>query len=99
MNIGFRHKFEPHGLPDAGGARVITALRIEAFALLAVGLFAGAVVVLRIDGEAVLARAAEIGDVEAERGVAAAVRAGRFAVHKHVRLIIDGAEVQQHAAG
>ena len=49
----FGREFQPHGLPDAGGARVVAAVGVIQPRLLAAGLAAAAVVVFGINNNGV----------------------------------------------
>ncbi len=96
--VGVGDRFRPHRLPDAGGAGVVAVVVGVLDRLLAPGLWSG----LRVagaDGDLHLAaRGGEIAEVGGEGGEAAAVADHLGAVHPDRRVVVDGAEVQQHPA-
>src|SRR5438874_13257147 len=82
-----RQRLEPDGLPDAAGACVVTALRLELPELLAARL----ALLLRVHhphDQAVGTRAQEGRYVETEGHVPSPVRADATAVHPDRRLVI-----------
>ncbi len=92
-----RHRFHPHGLPDAGGAGIEQPAGLGA--LLADRERVGLVAVLHPDGDLLVAGAAQRrGDVGAESGEAALVAGHLPAVHPDGGDLIDGPEVQQQTA-
>ncbi len=95
--IGLPHSFEPDRLPDAGGARVDTAITLEPVGLLARRLQARGGMVRGADDELVLAIRHQVGDLEREGGVTALMLAGEEAVHPHSRVPVHGAEVEEQS--
>ena len=93
-----RHKFQPDGLPDAGGAGVVAALGRQRRRLLARRLEAAADVVPRIHDKDVLPGAQQRRDVQCKRGVAAGMPAGERAVDEHLGFVVHRAEMQQDVA-
>src|SRR4029077_16087746 len=91
---GVGHRFQPDGLPDAGGRRVVDAARFQD--LLAARLRAAVARVPDADDQLLLAALLEgVGDVETEAVVTAAVDAEFLAVDPDSRLPIAGTEVQE----
>ena len=99
MDIRLRDVFHPDGLPDAGRPRVAAFIGMIPGGLFARGLRIAADIVFRADGNAVFAKGQQFRHVEDKRAVSAAVRPGRYAVDPNFRRVVDGAEVQQDAAG
>ena len=91
------HGFEPDGLPDAGGAGVVTAARVQVRALFTAGLQSRAHVIPSADDQLIVAVLQRPGDVEAEGGAAAVVAADELAVDPGAAVVVDGAEVEKDA--
>ncbi len=66
INARFGYGFEPHSLPDAGGACVMAAAREEVGTLFAFGLVAGAGVVVGAHDEVVIFGGKCVCDVKGE---------------------------------
>ena len=96
-DIILRGQLKPDGLPDAGGAGVGAVVGVIERGLLSAGLVAVAVVVVGADKYGVVAGMNQLGDVEAEGGVAAGMRSGRLAVDVDVGVVVYRAEMQKHA--
>ena len=99
FDVGFRNKFQPDGLPDAGGSRVGASIGFIPLGLLAVRLLQGTVVVLGIHDDEVLAFLHSLGDVELERGVTAGMLADLLSVDVNDGMVVHSAEVQKNASG
>ena len=97
-DIGARHKFQPHGLPDARSARIEAGEGFIAVGLLARRDHAILSIVLGVDGHGVLARARVRGNIKGKGHVAARVTAALTAVDINGGLVIHRAEMQDHAA-
>ena len=95
FDVQILNGFHPDGLPDARGAGIGAAVGGVAVGLLACGLIMGAHVVEGGEGHAVMLEVQEVGDIEAERGIAAGVRADLLAVDPDGCEVIDRAEVEQ----
>ena len=93
----FRRVLEPHGFPDAGRLYVPAGEVFRDPALLAARL-AATQAVRNVHRKPVFAGVDEVCDVERKARVAAAVLAGKPAVHKHARVPVAALKVQQHAA-
>ena len=94
-NVCLGQVFQPHCLPDTGGARIHTAVGGVLVALLAAGLFVGADVVGGADCEGVFSRLQCVGDVEGEGHIAAGMVADVLSVDPHGGLIVARADMQQ----
>ena len=94
FDTGFGHRLEPHRLPDSGRRRVADPAGRVALLADREGLDVGAV--LGPDGQLLRPRRPQhVGDVRAERRVAAFVRRDELVVDPHLRRLVDGAEVQE----
>ena len=94
-NIALRHIFHPHRLPDTRGARVGAAgIVVAVVDLLARRLEGVSAVVLREDGDPVLAGGHSFRDVKRERRVAADVIADLLTVDVDLAAVIDSAEME-----
>ena len=90
------HGLQPHGLPDAGDRRVPDALRLGHLLAARLPELVGRVV----DGDRQLllrVGAQRLGDVDAERVVAAAMIGDLASVHEHGAVPVARAHVQQQA--
>ena len=85
--------FEPHRLPDAGGARVETTGALIAPRLLPAGLEVGPDIVQHLHHHFVRAGLEQLGDVETERHIPTDVQSGKLAVDIHPRPVIHAAEM------
>ena len=94
FDITLANRFQPHALPDAGGAGVIATVTVEAGALLAVADCSRRVVLGAYDYSEVVA---EFGNFDAERNKTAHVIANLLSVYKHGCFVIDRTEMQKHA--
>ena len=98
-DVGGRNLLQPDAAPDAGAALVPDAVRFMLPVLLAARVLTLDGVVLGADDELVVGAVIQrVGDVECERGLAAAVRADVLSVDPNVRGMVDGTEVQQESA-
>ena len=90
--------FEPHGLPDAAGARVKDAGGFQLPILFAARNVAVGRWVFGAHGESVRAGLQQARDVQLEGRVAALMPSCQPAVDPYHGAVIDGVEMQQHAA-
>ena len=94
-DVGFRHRLEPHGLPDAGGRRIHDWAGTQG--LFATRLAAGIGRIEHLDLDFLRAIGFQrLGDVEAERVVSTPVAADFLAIDGDFRFPVHRAEVQQH---
>ena len=97
--MAFGDKFQPHSLPDAGGARIIAAGGCVEVGLFPLGLQAAADVVLHSHKQRAGARGHMFCDVKAEGGIATLVGAHQSSVDIHRGLVVHSAKVQQDPPG
>ena len=96
-DVALRHRFDPHGLPDAADRRVPDAVGGQH--LLSAGLVSLVRAVEHAYDQLLPAFGLEIGgDVERKGREAARVRACKDVVHEYVGFPVHRAEVQQHVA-
>ena len=93
LDIGLRHAFQPHRLPDAGHGGVPHAAPVPH--LLAVGEGLAAKIVGAADHQLVFFRQ-RFGDVHGKGGIAPLMAAQVLPVHEHLRRLVGGADVEQH---
>ena len=93
------HGFQPHRLPNAGGAGVHAAVAVQTLALLSSQLVAATQVVLHPHHQVVACSRLYLpADVEGERRACAIVRAHFMAVDEDMCLVVGGTEVQANLA-
>ena len=94
-NVRRLDRLKPNGLPNARGARVEAAVRVQFCGLFACKLLARKDIILGINCDVVVLFAKRVGDVIREGCVATLMRvAYRFAVDKHTRGMVAGVDVQ-----
>ena len=99
LDVALGDKFQPHSLPDAGGARIIAAGGCVEVGLFSLGLQAAADVVLHSHKQRVGARDHMFCDVKTEGGIATFVGAHQSSVDIHGGLVVHSAKVQQDPSG
>ena len=87
-------RFHPNRLPDAGGARVMTAARVGRGRLFARAVLAVPYVVLGEHREVIALAREIIGNIETKRPIAAGVHSHELAVYIHISPMVDCAEMQ-----
>ena len=95
FNMGFRHAFQPHRLPDAGDGGVPHAAPLFRLHLLSVGLPQIVQVIPAEDLQLVFLLQG-IGNVHGEGFVAAVMLGQQPLVHIHHGMLVHRADVQQH---
>ena len=97
FDINGVHPFQPHRLPDARGAGVGAAIGRIAVGLLAEGLPAFPLAIVRADDQRVFPAVKGGGDFEGEGGVPPFMHAHALAVHPGFAAVIHRPQMQQHA--
>src|SRR3954471_24776153 len=99
LDVSAFNALHPDGLPDAGGARIPERMRVELPILLSARLREVMGIILYTNSDSLFPRLAQReSNVSREWSVATLMECNQVIVDPDLSFIVDGAEVQQHAA-